>query len=331
MSDQAVTAGSLLVESLRSLDVDHVFGLVGADLVEILDALHDRRDLRYVGVRHEQAAAHMADAYARSSGRAGVCMACGGPGATNLVTGVTSAQVNHSPMIAILGSPPTTLIHRDSFQEIDQVSLFRPITKAQLVVSQASRIPELAQRAFQLAHHGRKGPVLLMIPRDISNQTVTPTRLPSSGRPSRRKPTRGSHEAAEHAAAALTSSERPVVLAGAGAKWAEAHSEIGELATTLGAALITSYASNDCVDNRHPCFVGSLGRAGAPEAAETIRQADVLLVIGSGLGHFTTFFDHRYISPDTTIVQIDIDGSESGDTSKPRSASKAMLERSPPT
>ena len=312
MSERIVTAGTAFVETLYSRGVQHVFGIVGADLVEILDALYGCRDLRYIGVRHEQAAAHMADGYARSTGLTGVCMACGGPGATNLVTGIASAYVNHSPVVAILGSPPTTLSHRDSFQEIDQVSLFRPITKAQFVVPQAQRIPELVQQAFRVAQDGKKGPVVLVLPRDVGNQDVSVgLQQRSDAAPLGSQPRAGRQEL-EEAAELLLRSKRPVILAGAGVKWSGAHGEVAQLAESLGAAIVSAYASNDCVDNLHPHFLGSLGRAGSPEAIGAMKQADVLLVIGSGLGHFTTFYDHRYISLDSKLVHIDIDGLEIG-------------------
>ena len=168
----AMSAGQAVVEALRLEGVRYIFGVVGSCYVEVLDALYDCADLQFLGVRHEQVAAHMADAYARASGQPGVCMATNGPGATNLVTGVASAYVNHAPMIVITGAPMISQMLRDSFQELDQLTLFRPVTKAQIQIQRGDRVPELIRHAFRTAMAGKKGPVLIDLPRDMLNETA---------------------------------------------------------------------------------------------------------------------------------------------------------------
>src|SRR5919109_5575686 len=173
-----MSAGQAVVEALQIEGVRYIFGVVGSCFVEILDALYAHPEIRFLGVRHEQVAAHMADAYARASRRPGVCMATNGAGATNLVTGVASAYMNHAPMLVITGAPMISQMLRDSFQELDQLSLFRPITKAQIQIQRADRIPELFRHAFRMAMAGDKGPVLIDLPRDMLNETAEMTFIP---------------------------------------------------------------------------------------------------------------------------------------------------------
>src|SRR5215510_6626960 len=167
-----MSAGQAVVEALRLEGVRYIFGVVGSCYVEVLDALYGCSDIQFLGVRHEQVAAHMADAYARVGGQPGVCMATNGPGATNLVTGVASAYMNHAPMIVITGAPMISQMLRDSFQELDQLTLFRPVTKAQIQIQRGDRVPELIRHAFRLAMAGKKGPVLVDLPRDMLNETA---------------------------------------------------------------------------------------------------------------------------------------------------------------
>src|SRR5471030_2299586 len=167
-----MSGGRAVVESLRVEDVRHVFGIVGSCMIEILDDMYDRQDIGWIGTRHEQGAAHMADGYARVSGKAGVCMATNGPGATNLTTGLSVALLSHSPLIAITGAPMVSQQYRDSFQEIDQVAMFRPLTKWSVQVPRADRIPELFRHAFRMAMSGKKGPVHIDLPRDLLNEDI---------------------------------------------------------------------------------------------------------------------------------------------------------------
>jgi acetolactate synthase-1/2/3 large subunit/sulfoacetaldehyde acetyltransferase len=306
-----VTAGQAVVEALRVEGVEHIFGIVGADSVEILDALYGRDDIRWIGTRHEQGAAHMADAYARSSGRPGVCMACVGPGATNLVTGLAGAYMASSPVVAIIGSPPSGLVHRDSFQEFDQLAMFRPITKAQLLIQSSARIPELFRQAFRIALTGKPGPVLVALQRDMLNDTLdlsfTPpalTRFASRVRPS--------GEALERALDVLSAAHKPIMIVGGGVTNAEAADDVVKLADRLSAGMIACYARNDAVPSGHPLYMGMLGRAGAPEAAEAVKACDAVIAIGSGLGHFTSFYDHRYIPAGAPLVHIDLNPEELG-------------------
>ena len=307
------TVGHAVVEALRREGISHVFGIVGAAFLDILDAMYDRTDIQFIGVRHEQAAALMADGYARVTGRPSVCLATNGPGVINLTYGVAAAYVAHSPMVILAPSPSREHQHRSSTQEFDQVSMFRPITKAAFQVTVPERIPDLLQHAFRVATSGKMGPVLVDLPRDImvGNEIEVADLGPESYRIGQSR-VQGDEELVDRAAQLLLSGQRPVIMVGGGVDWSLASQEAVELAELTGAALVTSYGRADAVPNSHPRFLGHIGRLGAPEAAEAVRKADVLLALGTRLSHSTTFYDNRFIQPETRIIQVDIDANEIG-------------------
>ncbi|MGB7542834.1 MAG: thiamine pyrophosphate-binding protein [Burkholderiales bacterium] len=306
-----MSGGRAVVESLRTEGVRYVYGIVGSCMVEILDDMYDRRDIGWVGTRHEQGAAHMADGYARVSGKAGVCMATNGPGATNIATGVSVALLSHSPLIAITGAPQISQQYRDSFQEFDQVAMFRPLTKWSVQVPQAERIPELFRHAFRIATSGKKGPVHIDLPRDLLNEDIEAEVLaPARYRESRSGAAHS--EAVAAAVAALLRAKRPVFIAGLGVGDSGAQGELLELAGMLSAGVVTSYSRNDVVPTGHPLVVGPIGRAGAPEAKALLQGADLILAAGTRLAQFTTFYDHSVIPANVPIVQIEIDPKEIG-------------------
>ena len=307
----AMSAGQAVVEALRLEGVKYIFGVVGSCYVEVLDALYGRTDIQFLGVRHEQVAAHMADAYARAGGLPGVCMATNGPGATNLLTGVASAYVNHAPMIVITGAPMISQMLRDSFQELDQLTLFRPVTKAQIQIQRGDRVPELVRHAFRVAMAGKKGPVLVDLPRDMLNETAEMAFIP----PERYRWAQrdaGDSALVQRAAEVLSQAAAPVVIAGGGVTWSGAQAEVLAAAERLTAAVVTSYGRNDAVPHDHPLVIGAFGRAGSAEAAEAVRGADVVLAVGTRLAHFTTFFDYRFIPQQAKIIQIEVDEKELG-------------------
>ncbi|MBI3076230.1 MAG: thiamine pyrophosphate-binding protein [Deltaproteobacteria bacterium] len=306
-----MTAGQAVVEGLRAEGVDHVFGLIGSCSLEIVDALYDAKEIRFVGSRHEQAAAHMADAYARLSGKPGVVLVTNGPGATNLVTGVALAKLAHSPVIALTGAVMTAQEGKDCFQELDQVAMFRPITKASLRVNRPERIPEVLRHAFRIALTGKRGPVHVDIPRDLlyGEAEVDPVE-PGAYRPDMR--VRPARDLLERAATLLASARAPVILAGGGVKVARAWDAVLALAERLGAPVVTSAGHRDAVPNDHPLFCGQLGAKGSPLARRLAQQTDLLLAAGTRLGHYTTFYGRDYIGAGARIIQIEIDPVEIG-------------------
>ena len=310
---QRMKAGEAVIELLRQEGVSHIFGIVGSSFLDILDPLYDRDDIRFIGVRHEQGAALMADGFSRISGTPSVCLVTNGPGVLNLTYGIGSAYVAHSPVVVLAPSASRDHQYRDSTQEFDQVALFAPITKAAFPINKIERLPDALRHAFRVATSGKMGPVLLDIPRDLLPGAEVEVDLapPDTYRPGQTR-SRGDRDLIHKAARVMLEAQRPVILAGGGVQWSNAGQEVTSMADRLGAAIVTSYGRADAVPNDHPYFLGHLGRLGSQESAEAIRQADAILAVGTRLGQSTTFYDHRFIQPGVPIVQIEIDPQEIG-------------------
>ena len=307
-----VAGGRLVVDLLRAEGVRYIFGIVGATFLDVLDALYDDRGVEYINVRHEQAAAFMADGLARVTGQPGVCLVTSGPGATNLLTGVAAAHVAHSPVVSLVGGIERAHQGKDAFQEFDLVGMFRPVTKMAVQVQQVERIPELLRAALRTAMSGRRGPVFVEIPRDVLSERVSP---PAAVAPAAYRVTHAlppHPDAIREAARLLRQAQRPLLLVGGGVSWAQASDLVVRLSELAAIPMITAYGRNDAVPNAHPLYIGPLGRAGSPEAAAICRRADLILAVGSRLAHFTTHFDHRYIVAGTPIVQIDVEARDIG-------------------
>lgn len=309
-----MSAAHAVIELLKAEQVRHIFGIVGSTFLDLLDVLYDDTSVAYINVRHEQGGAFMADGMARVTGTPAVCLVTSGPGATNLLTGVAAAYVAHSPVIALTGGPVSSHYAKDAFQEYDLVSLFKPVTKLSVLVNRPERIPEMLRHAFRTAMTGRKGPVFVEIPRDVLNNQVIEADItaPAQYRPT--SPRLPHPDTIREVLRLLGEAERPLLLVGGGVTWAEANALLLRLSEQLGLPMITAYGRSDAVPNDHPRYIGPLGRAGSPEAAAACRRADLLLVVGSRLGHFSTYYDHRYIQAGTCIIQIDIDARDIGRT-----------------
>ena len=305
---QRFKAGEAVIELLRQEGVSHIFGIVGSSFLDILDALYDRDDIEFIGVRHEQGAALMADGFSRISGAPSVCLVTNGPGVLNLTYGIASAYVAHSPVVVLAPSASRRDQYRNSTQEFDQVALFKPITKVAFPINRIDQLPDALRHAFRVATSGRMGPVLLDIPRDLlpGGEIELDSQPPDSYRSGQTR-ARGDLGLTHKAAQLLLASERPVILAGGGVQWSNAAPEVCRLAEVTGAAIVTSYGRADAVPSDHPNFLGHLGRLGAPEGIEAVREADTILAVGTRLGQSTTFFDHRFIQPGVNIIQIEID------------------------
>ena len=308
-----IGSGEAIVDILQQEQVTHLFGIVGSSFLDILDSLYDKQTIEFVGTRHEQGAALMADGYARVTGKPAVCIATNGPGVLNLSYGVGSAFVAHSPVVYIAPSASRDHQNRDSTQEFDQVSLFKPITKAAYSVNKVERIPDAIRQAFRIATSGKMGPVLVDIPRDviagtslnIDDLSVDQYR-PNSNR------TRGDRELVSNAVKEIQQSKQPAIVAGGGVNWSLAADQVMQLAELTGAAIVTSYGRADAVPNDHPQFLGHLGRLGADEAISAIQQSDLIIAAGTRLGQSTTFYDNRFIPEGAKIIQIEIDPKELG-------------------
>ena len=308
-----MNAGVAIIEMLKQEGVSHIFGIVGSSFLDILDPLYDRDDIKFIGVRHEQGAALMADGYSRISGKPSVCLVTNGPGVLNLTYGIGSAYVAHSPVVVLAPSASRSHQNRSSTQEFDQVALFKPITKASFAINKIEVLPEALRHAFRVATSGKMGPVMIDIPRDLlpGAEIELDLMAPETYRPGQTR-SRGDRDLIDKAAAILSMGQRPVILAGGGVQWSEAGDEVCRMAELTGAAIVTSYGRADAVPNDHPNYLGHLGRLGSLEGIEAVRQADTILAVGTRLSQSTTFYDNRFIPADAKIVQIEIDPQEIG-------------------
>lgn len=303
-----LSGGQAAVESLKAEKVEHVFGLIGSATMEMFDALYDAADINFIGVRDERTGTHMADGYARASGRPGVILAGqNGPGATNLVTGLAQAAAAFSPVVSIAGSLSSGHVFRDAFQEVDQQALFRPVTKKTWTVTQTERVPEMFREAFRVALTPRRGPVQLNLPRDIlsANADFPDTQAPQTYR-SHTLPA-GDGDAIEKAAEMLRGAERPVIVAGGGIKNTGGHAQALELAEALNAPIVTAPGHGDAIPFGHPLNAGQMGPRGNPVASRLAKEADVILALGTRLGFNSTFYSYDNINEQAAIIQIELE------------------------
>ncbi|HQY45561.1 MAG TPA: thiamine pyrophosphate-binding protein [Usitatibacteraceae bacterium] len=300
------SGGKAVVTALEAEGVRHVFGLIGSAGMEVFDALYDSKAIRLIGVRDERTGVHMADGYARASGQAGVFLAGqNGPGATNLVTGLAQANAAYSPVVALAGSLSSAHVHRDAFQEVDQQSLFRPVTKKTWTVTQARRIPEMVREAFTTALSPRRGSVALNLPRDLLAEAFDAEEVPPPSSQRACAPAAGDAELVARAARLLAGARRPLVIAGGGIKNARAHARALALAERLGAPVALSPGHGDAIPADHPLYAGQVGPRGNDVASALAREADVILALGTRLGFNTTFYSYDNLNRAAQIVQVD--------------------------
>ncbi len=305
---QKLSGGQAAVESLRAENVEHVFGLIGSATMEMFDALYDAKDINFIGVHDERTGTHMADGYARASGRAGVILAGqNGPGATNLVTGLGQAAAAFSPVVSIAGALSSGHVYRDAFQEIDQQALFRPVTKKTWTATSADRVPEMFREAFRTAMTPRRGPVQLNLPRDVLSTTAefpdfqTPQSYRSQTVPA------AAVNAIRDAAALLSKATRPVIIAGGGIKNTGGHVEALDLAEALNTPIVTSPGHGDAIPFGHPLNAGQMGPRGNPVASRLVKEADVILALGTRIGFNSTFYSYDNINEKADIIQVELD------------------------
>jgi len=302
-SPQKMGPSEALVETLAVNGVKHVFGIVGSAFMDALD-IFPAAGIEFVPVAHEQGAIHMADGYARASGRHGVCIAQNGPGVTNFATGVAAAYWAHSPVVFITPETGSMSMGLGGFQETEQLPIFSKITKYQGHVNNPKRMAEIAARCFDRAMLER-GPAQLNIPRDFFYGEIEATISP----PMRIAHGPGCAKALDAAAAMLAAAQFPVILAGGGVIMSGATAEAVALAELLGAPVCNSYLHNDSFPASHGLAVGPLGYQGSKAAMKLIAQADVVLALGTRLGPFGTLPQHGldYWPKQAKIIQIDAD------------------------
>jgi acetolactate synthase-1/2/3 large subunit len=311
-----LTGAQILCRVLREHDVETIWGYPGGAIMPFYHALPDTAAIRHVLVRHEQAAAHAADGYARASGRIGVCVATSGPGATNLVTGLATAHMDSSPVLAITGQVARPMIGRDAFQETDVVGITLPITKHSCLVRDAGELAERVREAIAIATEGRPGPVLIDVPKDVQNQKVayqpaTPARPgPAPARPPAAQP-----DATDVAQAArlIATAERPLLMVGHGVILSRAYDEVRDLAEKTGMPVITTLLGISAFPAAHPLHLGMPGMHGEVHVNRAIQQADLIVAIGLRFDDRVTG-NAKGFAPRAQIVHIDLDHSEVGRT-----------------
>ncbi|MDH5816261.1 MAG: biosynthetic-type acetolactate synthase large subunit [Candidatus Nezhaarchaeota archaeon] len=304
-----ISGAEAIVRSLKREGVKVIFGIPGGAVLPLYDALYDS-DIRHILGRHEQCVAHMADGYARASGKPGVCIATSGPGATNLVTGLATAYMDSSPVVALTGQVARHMIGRDAFQEADIIGIVTPITKYCFQITSAKEIPKVFKTAFIIASTRRPGPVLIDIPVDVQREQaeiVFTDELDTKGYDP--NPPRVDIDKVKKAAEVLAEAERPLILSGGGVISSGAHVELLTLAEMLSAPVVTSLMGKGSIPEDHPLCLGMIGMHGKAYANYAVVECDVLLAIGTRFADRTTGkFDE--FAKGAYKIHVDIDLAE---------------------
>jgi acetolactate synthase-1/2/3 large subunit len=310
------TGAKIVIEGLQREGVETLFGYPGGSVLPIYDELY-HSSLQHILVRHEQAAAHAADGYARASGRVGVCLATSGPGACNLVTGIATAYMDSIPVVALTGQVPTTLLGNDAFQESDITGITMPITKHNYLVKNARDLGRVLQEAFYIARTGRPGPVLVDLPKDVCTAQLEDKAIfPDEVRLRGYQPTlRGHAKQIAKAVQLLETAERPVIYAGGGIISSECSSELVELAELAGIPVTTTLLGLGSIPCDHPLNLGMLGMHGTEYANYAVTESDLLIAIGARFDDRVTGKVQTF-APHASIIHIDVDPAEIGKNKK---------------
>jgi acetolactate synthase-1/2/3 large subunit len=309
------TGARITIDALKREGVKVIFGIPGLSNMQLYDAfIEDLKngELRHVLMRHEQAAAHAADGYARASGVPGVCTATSGPGATNLVTGLITAYWDSSPVIAITGQVPRNSIGKMAFQEADAMGIFEHITKYVVEIKKLEEIPIWIKNAFYIATTGRPGPVVVDIPRDIFYEKVDEVKWPEKPMVKGYKefPTIIDRQKLKKAAEILINAERPIILVGTGVVWSNATQEVLELAELLHIPIISTFPGKSAIPHDHPLYFGAMGYYGRAEASMAALESDAMLVVGARFSDRTFTSYDEMIETRKKFIMINIDPSD---------------------
>jgi acetolactate synthase I/II/III large subunit len=301
-----LTGAQIIIECLKEQGVDVVFGYPGGQILTFYDALYTDGTIRHILTAHEQGACHAADGYSRSTGRTGVVIATSGPGATNLVTGLATAYMDSTPLIAITGNVPTALLGRDSFQEVDIVGITMPITKHNYQLRSVEKVAQVVREAFAVAKAGRPGPVLIDVPKDVQQAKCDYTPMQKS---QVEAPVMPRQERLEEALRLIACCKRPFIYAGGGVVKARATKQLVELAGRISAPVACSLMGLGAIPGSHPLFTGMIGMHGTKASNMGVTNSDLLIVLGAR-------FSDRVIgraegfAPGAQILHVDIDPAE---------------------
>ena len=306
-----MNGSQIIVEALRRHGVDYLFGYPGGACMPIFDALVDAPEIKIVLVRHEQGGTHMADGYARATGKPGVVLVTSGPGATNTVTGLLTAQMDSVPMVVLTGQTITPNLGKDAFQEADVFGVTMPVVKHSYLVREVNDLPRVMNEAFHLATSGRPGPVLVDLPKDVVSAECEADFTDEFHLPGYAPPARGLTEDLEKAAELISSSKKPLLYVGAGAVIAQASRQVIGLAEKLQAPVTTTLLGKGAFPETHPLSVGMLGMHGTAYANKTVVDCDLIMAIGARWDDRITGKVSEFCR-DATKIHIDVDPAEFG-------------------
>jgi acetolactate synthase-1/2/3 large subunit len=305
-----LSGAEIVVEELKNEGVEVAFGIPGGVLLDLYEVLYTEDAVRHILMRHEQCAAHAADGYARVSGRTGVCIATSGPGATNLVTGLANASMDSSPVVALTGQVPTAAIGSNAFQEASTFTITMPIAKHNFLVKRTEDLPKIVHNAFYIANTGRKGVVLIDLPKDILATKVKVdlhSKETFAGYNPKIKPNKAQ---IKKAAEVLVNAERPLIIAGGGVISTGATEELRLLVELLGAPVVTTLMGKGAIPENHPFSLGMAGMHGRIYANRAINECDALLAVGTRFSDRLTGWQLDQFAPDATLIHVDIDAAE---------------------
>ncbi len=291
-------ASELFIRSLENENVEYIFGIPGEENLDVMDALLESK-IQFITTRHEQGAAFMADVYGRLTGRAGVCLATLGPGATNLITGVADANMDHAPLVAIAGQASTNRLHKESHQVLDLEAMFLPITKYATRIVGPEVIPEIVRKAFKLAQTEKTGACFIEFPENIAEMDIDETPLHVK----HAMPPEPAAEQIERAAELISTAKNPIILAGNGVVRAQASKALANFADTLGIPVANTFMAKGVIPFRHPMALGSVGLQSNDYASSGFSTADVIICIGYDMVEYHPYLWHP--SRDRTIIHID--------------------------
>ena len=305
---KTLTGAEIVIECLKEQGVDTVFGYPGGAILNIYDALYKHRDeITHILTSHEQGASHAADGYARATGKVGVCLATSGPGATNLVTGIATANLDSVPMVAITCNVTTSLLGKDSFQEIDILGVTMPITKYNFIVKDVTKLADVIRRAFVIAKSGRPGPVLVDITKDVTAAQCAYE--PREQRAPERQSDTIREEDIEQALAMIRASQKPFIFVGGGAVASEAANELSAFAHKIHAPVADSLMGKGAFDGTDELYTGMLGMHGTKTSNFGVAECDLLIVVGARFSDRVVGDSSRFAS-NAKILQLDVDPAE---------------------
>lgn len=308
MSKQEYNGSELVVQALKDLKVKYIFGYPGGSVLDLYDALFQQEDIEHILVRHEQAATHMADGYARATGEVGVVLATSGPGATNCITGIATAYMDSIPMVVLSGQVPTGLIGDDAFQETDIVGCSRPVVKHSFNCRSAEEIPAILAKAFYIASTGRPGPVVVELPKDMLNPAIKfEYHFPKTTELRTYSPnTKGHSKQIRKAVTAILEAKKLVIYSGGGIILSNTSEQLTRLVESLNAPITNTLMGLGGISGIHPNYVGMLGMHGTLEANKAMANADVILALGARFDDRVTNNVQKFC-PNATIVHVDVD------------------------